>query len=114
MNSEFIVKPKLNKILKERNMTQTQLSQITGIPQGTISKFDRNKQHIDVHLFTIADALKIGVEDLFDVDEQLLLDLGEYNPLLNPESIDIVKVADAEKLSNAERVHLVKSNDTSK
>lgn len=64
---EYIVKPVLGKILKERNMTQTQLSNLTGIPQGTISKFDRNKQHQDAHLIAISRALDLAIEELFEV-----------------------------------------------
>lgn len=64
---KITVIPRLGEILKERNMTQTQLSELTGIPQGTISKFDKNKQHQDVHLFTISRELNIPIEDLFTV-----------------------------------------------
>jgi transcriptional regulator with XRE-family HTH domain len=71
----YIVVPKLNKILKERNMTQIELSQLTGIPQGTISKFDRNRQHMDLHLVTISRVLGITMEDLFEIDEQLEIDI---------------------------------------
>ncbi|MET3505618.1 helix-turn-helix domain-containing protein [Halalkalibacter oceani] len=68
----YIVTPKLNELLKERGMTQVDLSKITGIGQGTISRFDKNKQHKDVHLVTIASALDVKIEDLFyifEVDE---------------------------------------------
>ena len=64
---EYLVIPILGKILKDRNMTQTQLSNLTGIPQGTISKFDRNKQHQDVHLIAISKALDLTIEELFEV-----------------------------------------------
>lgn len=64
---ELIVVPKLNKILKERKMTQSQLAELTGITQASISRFDRNKQHLDVHLFSISKTLGISVEDLFDI-----------------------------------------------
>ena len=63
---EIIVKPKLNVLLKERQITQMQLAEMTGISQGAISRFDRNKQHVDTHLFMIADALDVRIEDLFD------------------------------------------------
>lgn len=63
---EFVVKPKLNALLKERKITQMQLAEMTGISQGAISRFDRNKQHVDVHLFTIAHVLNVSIEDLFD------------------------------------------------
>jgi len=66
----YTVTPKLNKILKERDITQTQLSQMTGIPQGTISRFDRSRQHMMSNIVTIAKALDLAVEDLFDIEEQ--------------------------------------------
>ena len=66
---EFIVVPKLNKILKERKMTQSQLAELTGITQASISRFDRNKQHTDAHLIAISRVLNISIEDLFDVKE---------------------------------------------
>lgn len=63
------VKPKLSEILKERNMTQRELSDLTGIPQGSISRFDKNDRVVVRHLFLIARALDISVEDLFIVRE---------------------------------------------
>lgn len=65
------VVPKLGEILKERKMTQMQLSELTGINQAVISRFDRNKQHQDVHLVTIARALNLKVEDLFIIEEMM-------------------------------------------
>lgn len=69
----FQVVPILNKRLKERNLTQTQLSNLTGIGQGTISRFDRNSQHRDEHLFLISKALGLKIEDLFEVSHDLEL-----------------------------------------
>jgi predicted XRE-type DNA-binding protein len=63
------VRPKLNKILKERNMRQYQLSELSGVPQGSISRFDGNSRHHDSHMFSIARALELNVEDLFEVKE---------------------------------------------
>ncbi|MGC5773650.1 helix-turn-helix domain-containing protein [Paenibacillus pabuli] len=63
-------KPNLMPLLREKGITQQQLSDMTGIPQGTLSRFDRNTRHESTHLFTIARALGIGVEDLFIVQEQ--------------------------------------------
>ncbi|MEV2280800.1 helix-turn-helix transcriptional regulator [Paenibacillus larvae] len=63
----MIVTPKLNQILKDR--TQMQLSQMTGVPQGSISRFDKNSRHEDAHLFAIARALGITIEELFNVEE---------------------------------------------
>lgn len=62
------VKPRLNELLKERGITQQQLSDMTNVPQGSISRFDKNERHVDWHLFAIARALDINVEDLFDVE----------------------------------------------
>lgn len=70
MLMNYTVIPILGKILKDRGMTQVELSKLTGIPQGTISKFDRNKQHQDVHLVTIAKVLGLSIEDLFYIEEQ--------------------------------------------
>lgn len=61
------VRPKLNKIMKERKMKQYQLSELSGVPQGSISRFDGNTRHQDTHLFAIAQALGLNVEDLFEV-----------------------------------------------
>lgn len=66
---KYKITPRLNEILKERKMTQIELSQLTGIPQGTISRFDRNKQHYDEHLILISKALGISIEDLFHIEE---------------------------------------------
>lgn len=60
------VKPKLKGLLKELNITQMQLSEMSGIPQGTISRFDRNSRHEASHLFSIAKALGVRIEQLFD------------------------------------------------
>ncbi|MDN4073636.1 helix-turn-helix transcriptional regulator [Fictibacillus terranigra] len=64
---KYEVKPKLLSILKERKLTQLQLSEKAGIPQGSISRFDKSSQHTDTHLFAIADALDLKIEDLFEV-----------------------------------------------
>ena len=66
---KYKITPRLNEILKERKMTQIELSQLTGIPQGTISRFDRNKQHHDEHLVLISKALGVSIEDLFHIEE---------------------------------------------
>jgi transcriptional regulator with XRE-family HTH domain len=64
------VVPRLNKLLKERGWTQMQLSEKSGVPQGTISRFDKNSRHEASHLFSIARALGVSVEDLFEVVHQ--------------------------------------------
>ncbi|MNW36765.1 helix-turn-helix protein [compost metagenome] len=63
------VKPNLIALLKERGMTQQQLSELSGVPQSAISRFDTNKQHSDIHLFSIARALNVKIEDIFVVSE---------------------------------------------
>ncbi|MCI1763631.1 helix-turn-helix domain-containing protein [Heyndrickxia oleronia] len=64
------VTPKLSKLLKERNMKQIELSILTGLPQGTISRFDRTNRHDDLNLFIIARALNVNIEDLFEIEEE--------------------------------------------
>ncbi len=63
------VRPRLNEILKERNITQMQLAEMSGVPQGSISRFDKNERHVDWHMFAIAKALGISVSDLFVISD---------------------------------------------
>lgn len=63
----MVVRPKLTKILRERGMTQAELSEATGIPQGSISRFDKNERHTAWHLFAISRALNVPIEELFEV-----------------------------------------------
>lgn len=63
------VKPRLYSILKERNLTQTELAKMSGVPQGTISRFDRNFRYEANNLFSIAKALNLKIEDLFEITE---------------------------------------------
>ncbi|WP_258023114.1 helix-turn-helix domain-containing protein [Brevibacillus formosus] len=69
MQKKLIIKPQLGSILKERKMTQSQLSEKTGIAQGTISRFDGNSRHEDIHLFLISRELELPIEELFKVIE---------------------------------------------
>ncbi len=62
--------PKLHKIMKERGLTQLKLSEDSGVPQGSISRFDNNTRHDDSHLFSIAKALNLRIEDLFEIVEE--------------------------------------------
>lgn len=64
------VTPNLMNILKQRNLTQSQLSEDSGVPQGTISRFDKNTRHESMHLFLISRSLGITIEELFVVEEQ--------------------------------------------
>lgn len=75
----YKVTPRLGQILKQKGMTQTQLSELTGIPQGTISKFDRNRQHQDVHIVTILKILDLTIDELFEIEEmfEIKVELSE-------------------------------------
>lgn len=61
------VTPRLSTLLKQRNLTQSEFSDMCGVPQATISRFDKNTRHEDLHLFAIALALNVTVEELFSV-----------------------------------------------
>lgn len=63
------VRPRLNSILKERNITQMQLAEISGVPQGSISRFDKNERHVDWHVFALAKALGVSVDYLFVISD---------------------------------------------
>lgn len=60
----IVIRARLSELLKERGM-----SRLSGVPQGSISRFDRNSRHESAHLFAIAGALGVRIEDLFDVEE---------------------------------------------
>ena len=64
------VKPRLIKILRERKITQMQLSKKSGVPQGSISRFDSRTKHEANHLFSIARALDIDIDDLFEIVDE--------------------------------------------
>jgi len=64
---EFTIRPRLNEIRKDRDITQQRLSDMTGIPQGSISRFDSNARHESAHVYAIMQALDVTFEDLFEV-----------------------------------------------
>ena len=66
---DYKVTPRLGEILKEKKMTQTQLAEITGISQAVISRFDKNRQHVDLQLVLISKALNVTMEELFHIEE---------------------------------------------
>lgn len=68
MKTTVKVTPRLGKVLKERGMTQVKLSELTGIPQGNISRFDKLESHKDTHTVLISRALDISIEDLFEIE----------------------------------------------
>jgi transcriptional regulator with XRE-family HTH domain len=55
-------------------MTQSELAELTGISQAAISRFDKNGQHVDAYLVAISRSLNVSIEDLFEIEEQLLID----------------------------------------
>lgn len=63
------VKPKLGKILKECGITQMELAHMSGVTQGSISRFDQNSRHQASHLFSVASVLNLKIEDLFECTE---------------------------------------------
>lgn len=62
------VRPRLHEILKERGMTQMQLAEMSGVSIAAVNRFDKNVRHEDAHLFAIARALNLRVEELFEVE----------------------------------------------
>lgn len=72
--NKMIVRPCLNKILKQRKedgkeFTQTKLEEYSGVPQASLSRFDSRNRHEISHLFRISKTLGIPIEDLFEVIE---------------------------------------------
>ena len=66
---DYKVTPRLGEILKDRKMTQNDLAELTGISQAVISRFDKNRQHVDLQVVLIAKALGVNMEDLFHIEE---------------------------------------------
>lgn len=63
------VTPRLNAVMKEKGWTQVRLSEASGVTQGSISRFDKNGRHEDWQVFSIAKALGVKVEELFEIEE---------------------------------------------
>lgn len=61
---------RLRELMKERGLTQVELSTKTGIPQGTISRFDRNGRHEAVHLLALSKYFGISINELFEEDAE--------------------------------------------
>lgn len=59
--------PKLGEILTSRGMTQSEFADRLGLPQGTISRFDRVTQHRDAYELLIAHELGITINELYNV-----------------------------------------------
>ncbi|MFD2672786.1 helix-turn-helix domain-containing protein [Marinicrinis sediminis] len=61
---------KLNEVMRSRNLTQLQLSEMTGVRQASISEMSRNiRDKVNLrHLERIADALNIDdVSELIEI-----------------------------------------------
>lgn len=61
--------PRLHAVMKAKGWTQVRLAEASGVPQGPISRFDKNTRHEDWHVFSIAKALEVEVEELFEIEE---------------------------------------------
>lgn len=72
--ARLVVKPRLKDIMKDRNMTQEQLAEKSGVSQGTISRFDRSRMHQDWILFALSAALDCNISDLFFIVEETVRD----------------------------------------
>lgn len=65
----MIIQPRLKELMQEKGLNQSSLSELSGVPQGTISRFDKNTRHEARHLFFISKALGVKIEELFKVIE---------------------------------------------
>ncbi|MET1249488.1 helix-turn-helix transcriptional regulator [Sporolactobacillus sp. STCC-11] len=63
------IRPRLRDLLNDQEMTQKELSLLTGIAPSILSRFDDQKSHKDEHLFLIAEALGRTVEELFKIEK---------------------------------------------
>lgn len=70
-NNAMTWKEKVNKIMNERNITQKQLAQLSGITESSISRYLHNAQRprMDI-VVNIAKALHVETEYLLDDDEK--------------------------------------------
>lgn len=66
---KFSAIPRMNEIRKEKGYSGKQLAEMVGVTEPTISRFDSQKRYdIDV-LISVSKALKVSVEELFDIKE---------------------------------------------
>ncbi|WP_255301143.1 helix-turn-helix domain-containing protein [Bacillus sp. Marseille-P3800] len=79
-------KGRVLKILKERGMSQSELSRISGIQQPVISRFDKNGLYKIETLFILAKALDLRIEDLFEVTYINEGSTSQENPSTNEEA----------------------------
>lgn len=65
--TKFKAVPRLNEILKERGLTQLEFSEMSGLLQGTVSRFDKTQNFNFENLLTAAHALDLSIEELFSI-----------------------------------------------
>ncbi|MBP1172817.1 DNA-binding Xre family transcriptional regulator [Paenibacillus sp. PvR133] len=72
------IRLKLNEIMAQRGLTQTQLSELSGVRQAAISEMSRNiREQINLKtLVKIADALEID-----DISELIIIENSEKDRL---------------------------------
>lgn len=63
----LVVTPRLQEVLQEKGIRQSELELLTGIEQSLLSRFDKQKRHSDIVLFKLAAALDCNIHDLFIV-----------------------------------------------
>ncbi|WP_309222361.1 hypothetical protein [Bacillus tequilensis] len=55
----------LHAVMKVKGWTQVRLAEASELPQG---RFDKNSRHEDWHVFSIAKALEVEIEELFEIE----------------------------------------------
>ncbi|ASB89879.1 XRE family transcriptional regulator [Bacillus sonorensis] len=53
---KITVRPKLSEVMEAKGWKQVPLSEASEIPQGSISRFDKNERHLDWRVLAIANA----------------------------------------------------------
>lgn len=62
----------LKRIRKEKKLTQQDLSQLSGVPQQTISRYEKGSRNADSeNLKKLALALEVSADDLLGITEQV-------------------------------------------
>lgn len=65
--TRLVVTPRLQEILNDMDISQSELAKETGLDQSTISRFDKQSRHADIVLFKLAAALDCNIQDLFTI-----------------------------------------------
>lgn len=97
---------KLSRIMEEENMTARDLSRLTTIPEGTISRYKNGARIPNGYFISIiANALNCSVDDLIGVDTDDELELAGFGPeerrkllkLSSKYSVDVHYIAEVAK-----------------